>query len=231
MGGGNIKISQNGLNLIKEFEGCRLTAYKPVPWEQMYTIGWGYYGVTAGTTWTQEQADRQLETDVNDKYAPMVDAYVKGKANKNEFDALVSLAYNCGNVFVADGWAEFSHAYCASMIPKYRNAGGQVLQGLVRRRQAELDLFNKPVTGTSNQNNQTKGEIKMYLIRGLDGSGKPKHWYVSDGVSVRHIRTMRMLRNYQNEFGKLNLLVDTMFISEIEQEFGRKIDMNSGEFK
>ena len=63
------------MNLIKEFEGCRLTAYKPVPWEQMYTIGWGYYGVTAGTVWTQAQADSQLEIDINNKYAPMVDAY------------------------------------------------------------------------------------------------------------------------------------------------------------
>lgn len=230
-GGIDIKISQNGLNLIKEFEGCRLTAYKPVPWEQMYTIGWGHYGVTAGTTWTQAQADSQLETDLNNKYAPIVDAYTKGKANQNEFDALVSLAYNCGNVFVADGWAEFSHAYVAGMIPKYRNAGGQVLQGLVRRRQAELDLFNKPVTNSSNQNNQTQGEIQMYLIEGLDNSGKTKHWYVSDGVSVRHIRTMRMLRNYQNEFGKLNLRVDRMYISEIAKEFGKNIDMDSGEFK
>lgn len=219
------------MNLIKEFEGCRLTAYKPVPWEQMYTIGWGHYGVTAGTTWTKAQADSQLEIDINNKYAPMVDAYVKGKANQNEFDALVSLAYNCGNVFVADGWAGFSHAYVAGMIPKYRNAGGQVLQGLVRRRQAELDLFNKPVSSNSNQNNQTGGEIQMYLIEGLDNSGKTKHFYISDGVSVRHVRTPRMLRNYKNEFGKLNLRVDRMYCSEIEAEFGRKIDMNSGEFK
>ena len=123
------------------------------------------------------------------------------------------------------------HAYCASMIPKYRNAGGQVLQGLVRRRQAELDLFNKPVSSNSNQNNQTGGMIKMYLIKGLDNSGKEKHWYVSDGVSVRHIRTTRMLENYQNKWAKLNLPVDTMFIGEIEKEFGRKIDMASGEVK
>ena len=83
----------------------------------------------------------------------------------------------------------------------------------------------------SNQNNQTGGMIKMYLIQGLDGSGKVKHWYVSDGVSVRHIRTMRMLENYQNKWAKLNLPVDTMFIAEIEKEFGRKIDMASGEVK
>lgn len=231
-GGIIIKVSQNGMNLIKEFEGCQLTAYKPVPWEQMYTIGWGHYGVTAGTTWTQSQADNQLETDLNNKYAPIVDDYTKGKANQNEFDALVSLVYNCGNVFIADGWAPFSHDYVAGMIPKYRNAGGQVLQGLVRRRHAELDLFNKPVSNSSNQNNQTKGEeIQMYLIEGLDSSAKTKHWYVSDGVSVRHIRTTRMLRNYQNEFGKLNLPVDRMYCAEIVKEFGKDIDMNTGEFK
>lgn len=83
----------------------------------------------------------------------------------------------------------------------------------------------------SNQNNQTGGIIKMYLIQGLDNSGKVKHWYVSDGVSVRHIRTMRMLENYQNKWAKLNLPVDTMYCAEIEKEFGRKIDMASGEVK
>ena len=71
----------------------------------------------------------------------------------------------------------------------------------------------------------------MYLIQGLDNSGKVKHWYVSNGVSVRHIRTMRMLENYQNKWAKLNLPVDTMYCAEIEKEFGRKIDMNSGEVK
>lgn len=208
-----------------------MTAYKPVPWEQMYTIGWGHYGVNGGTVWTQSQADSQLEIDLNNKYSPIVDAYVKGKANQNEFDALVSLAYNCGNVFVADGWATFSHNYVAGMIPKYKNAGGQVLQGLVRRRQAELDLFNTPVSSGSVSNNSNKGEIKMYLIKGLDKSGKPNHWFVSDGVSVRHIRTTRMLKNYQDKYGALNLPTDTMYISEIEDEFGRAIDMNTGEFK
>lgn len=220
-------VSDNGINLIKQFEGCRLTSYKPVPWEVMYTIGWGHYGVPAGVTWTQEQADKQLVEDLNSKYAPMVQNYTQNKANQNEFDALVSLAYNCGNVFVADGWQAFSHEYVAGMLPKYVNAGGKPLEGLVRRRKAELELFNKPVQNVTVR----KEQIKMYLIKGLDNAGKEKHWYVSDGVSVRHVRTTRMLRNYQNEFGKLNLPVDTMFVREIELEFGKAIDMKTGEFK
>ena len=96
-----------------------MTAYKPVPWEKMYTIGWGHYGVTAGTTWTQSQADSQLEIDLNNEYAPMVDAYVKGKANQNEFDGLVSLAYSCCSVFVADGWAEFSPVSYTHLFRSY----------------------------------------------------------------------------------------------------------------
>lgn len=63
----------------------------------------------------------------------------------------------------------------------------------------------------------------MYLIKGLDNSGKEKHWYVSDGVSVRHIRTTRMLENYQNKWAKLNLPVDTMFIGEIEKSLVAKL--------
>lgn len=192
----------------------------------MYTIGWGHYGVPAGVTWTQEQADKQLVEDLNSRYVPMVQNYTQNKANQNEFDALVSLAYNCGNVFVYDGWKPFSHEYVAGMLPKYNKAGGQTLDGLVRRRKAELELFNKPVDKVT-----VKGDVKMYLIKGLDNAGKEKHWYVSDGVSVRHIRTTRMLENYQNKWGALNLRTDTMYVAEIEKEFGRAIDMKTGEFK
>lgn len=192
----------------------------------MYTIGWGHYGVPAGVTWTQEQADKQLVEDLNSRYVPMVQNYTQNKANQNEFDALVSLAYNCGNVFVSDGWKPFSHEYVAGMLPKYNKAGGKTLEGLVRRRKAELDLFNKPVDKVT-----VKGDVKMYLIKGLDNAGKEKHWYVSDGVSVRHIRTTRMLENYQNKWGALNLRTDTMYVAEIEKEFGRAIDMKTGEFK
>ena len=62
---GNMSISQNGIDLIKSFEGCRLEAYKALSTEQYYTIGWGHYGpdVTAGMKITQEQADAMLESE------------------------------------------------------------------------------------------------------------------------------------------------------------------------
>lgn len=167
-----------------------------------------------------------MVTDLNARYVPIVERYTKGKANQNEFDALVSFAYNLGDVFSVDGWQPFSHSYVAGMLPKYVNAGGVKLDGLVRRRNAELELFNKHADKVT-----VKGEVEMYLIKGLDGNGKEKHWYVSDGVSVRHVRTTRMLDNYRNKFGALNLRIDTMYCSEIVKEFGKDIDMNTGEFK
>ncbi|MFD2254775.1 hypothetical protein ACFSJM_10545 [Lactococcus formosensis subsp. bovis] len=60
-----------------------------------------------------------------------------------------------------------------------------------------------------------KGEIEMYLIYTID----KKNWYVSNGVQCKWVKTERMLKNYQNEFGKLNLRVDKMYSTELYKEF------------
>lgn len=60
-----------------------------------------------------------------------------------------------------------------------------------------------------------KGEIEMYLIYAID----TKNWYVSNGVQCKWVKTERMLKNYQNEFGKLNLPVDKMYSSDLYAEF------------
>lgn len=83
---------------------------------------------------------------------------------------------------------------------------------------------DKPKT---TQPQKEEEEIKMYLIQGLDNTTKqPKHWYVSDGVSIRHINTNRFLENYRNKYGKLNLKIDSVLLKEIEAEFGIKIKDN-----
>ena len=90
-----MNISEKGLNLIKSFEGCVLTAYKcPAG---ILTIGWGNTkNVYEGMTITQAQADQFLVEDVQ-IYANAVNKYVsKFNLNQNQFDALVSFAYNCG---------------------------------------------------------------------------------------------------------------------------------------
>lgn len=67
---------------------------------------------------------------------------------------------------------------------------------------------------------QQTGDIEMYLIQIVDTTGKFKgRWYVSDGVHCRYVRTPRMLANYKDQFGRLNLRVDRMFSSELFREF------------
>ena len=80
-----------------------------------------------------------------------------------------------------------------------------------------VSTVEKPKTKTKKEteNNFTE-EIEMYLIECIDS----KRWYVSTGVDVRYIKTTRMLGNYGNQFGKLNLRVDKMYQKELDIEFG-----------
>lgn len=142
------KISEAGLKLIKSFEGCRLTAYKAVPTETYWTIGWGHYGpdVKQGMTITQAQADAMLVKDLakyeayvnNHIYVPQTDLL-----NQNQFDALVSFCYNCGPGNLQSLCRGRTLAQIADNIIKYDKAAGKVLAGLTRRRKAEQELFNK----------------------------------------------------------------------------------------
>ncbi len=137
-------ISERGLNLIKSFEGCRLTAYKcPAG---VWTIGWGHTGdVVAGQTITQEQADRMLRVDMAAYEAKVMkynDAY---KWNQNEFDALTSFAYNVGSIDQLTANGTRSRDVIADKLLAYNKGGGKVLTGLVRRRKAEQELFLEAV--------------------------------------------------------------------------------------
>lgn len=158
------KLSKAGITLIKSFEGCRLTAYKPVSTEQYWTIGWGHYGpdVRAGMTITQGQADAMLAADLG-KYEAYVNdpdfVPVTGQLNQNQFDALVSFCYNCGAGNLRKLCKGRTIAQIAENIPKYDKGGGKVLAGLVRRRAAELALYNTPDTETKGS---TSAEITVY---------------------------------------------------------------------
>ena len=89
-------LSTNGLNLIKKFEGCSLKAYKDVG--GVWTIGYGHTGVKQGMKITKKQADKYLKSDCN-RFVNHVNTYMdKYNFNQNEFDALVSFAFNIGNI-------------------------------------------------------------------------------------------------------------------------------------
>jgi GH24 family phage-related lysozyme (muramidase) len=140
-----MKTSQRGINLIKKYEGCRLTAYKPVPTEKYWTIGYGHYGpdVQPGATITQYQADLYLLLDV-EKFEKKVDKYnAKYMWTQNEFDALVSFAYNIGSIDQLTDNGKRTKQQIAAKIPAYNKAGGKVLAGLTKRRKEEQALLTE----------------------------------------------------------------------------------------
>lgn len=142
-----LKTGQAGLDLIKQFEGCRLMAYRcPAG---ILTIGYGHTaGVKAGQTITQAQADKYLVDDVA-KYEKNVNKYYeKYRWNQNEFDALVSFAFNIGSIDQLTAGGTRTREQIAAKITAYSKAGGKVLAGLVRRREAEKKLFLTAVTGS-----------------------------------------------------------------------------------
>lgn len=165
-----MKISKNGLKLIKEFEGCQLKAYKDVV--GVWTIGYGttnadksITGMTLkdGVTINQKTADDWLEKSVNRKYSSAVMKYDDTYHwNQNQFDALVSFAYNIGSIDQLTAKGTRSIKEISKKILAYNKAGGKEYKGLTRRRQAEKKLFDTPVNKTSN--NSTKSTTKSSTI-------------------------------------------------------------------
>lgn len=149
-----MKIGTNGLNLIKQLEGCRLTAYRLN--DEKITIGWGHAepvgqtNLVAGvTTWTQAQADNQLFADLVG-FENAVNNYFTRSFNQNQFDALVSFAYNLGGgVFANYNWSKTaSDSWICSEMILYVNKGTEYEEGLTRRRKAEIALYNSSSSNT-----------------------------------------------------------------------------------
>lgn len=148
-------INDEGLKLIEEFEGCRLTAYKPVAAEKYWTIGYGHYGkdVYQGMRITQAQAEMYLRQDVA-RFETAVNN-LKREWTENQFSALVSFTYNCGEANLKTLCRNRTPAEIATKLLLYtKGTDGKVLDGLVRRRRAERELFLK-AAGSA-----TKSEVK-----------------------------------------------------------------------
>lgn len=140
-----MNISQKGIDLIKNFEGCRLTAYRCPA--NILTIGYGHTGsdVVIGQKITQEQAEKLLKSDLL-VHCNNVSRLVKVPLTQNQFDALVSFEFNVG-------YSNFASSTMLKLLnqKKYREAAAQfdrwvyanrkVLAGLVKRRAAEKNLF------------------------------------------------------------------------------------------
>ena len=144
-----MKTSQTGIDLIKSFEGCKLTAYKCSA--GVNTIGFGntYYTngnkVKIGDKITQDEANK-LFLDLLPKYEKTVLDAIKVPLTQNQFDALVSFCWNCGSSktlfkMVNEKFSEMNIVNW--LCSHYITGGGKELAGLVRRRKAEAVLFVK----------------------------------------------------------------------------------------
>lgn len=141
-----MKISAEGLALVKGFEGFRPEPYRcPAG---VWTIG---YGTTDGITKdtvpiTEEAASRMLEADL-DEIASVVSKYLP-ELRQNQADAVLSFCYNCG----VDAFSRSGLCHAIRKNPedfetirrefmRWVHAGGKVLPGLVKRREAEADMY------------------------------------------------------------------------------------------
>lgn len=156
-----MKTSQRGIDIIKKYEGCRLDAYR-CPAGKL-TIGYGHTGadVTQGMKISQAQAEAYLVADLK-RFENAVEK-TGLDLTQNEFDALVSFAYNCGEGSMRKLVKNRTLVEIAAKIPSYNKAGGKVVNGLTRRRKEEQALFKDGM--------KTDYDIALEVLDGLWGSG------------------------------------------------------------
>lgn len=144
------KLNQTGIDLLKQLEGCSLTSY--LDSGGIWTIGYGHTGpeVNQGLVYTQADADAQLLKDIS-RTEDGVDKLLKVQLNDNQFSALVIFTYNIGiTAFKLSGvLARVNEGYHGDMVTeqmkRWCHAGGNIVPGLVNRRNKEIELFRRAV--------------------------------------------------------------------------------------
>ncbi len=150
------EISQDGIALIQKWEGCarrradgRYEAYPdPGTGGDPWTIGWGSTGaeVAPGVIWTKDQCDARLKRDLARYSREVTTAIGDAPTAQGQFDALVTFHYNTGAIAKATltklhRAGQFARAQAE--FGKWINAGGRVMQGLVKRRADEAELYGR----------------------------------------------------------------------------------------
>ena len=205
-----MKISEKGLSMIERFEGCLLKSSNKL--DGVWTIGYGqtgsYYGkrVRRGMTTTKAEAHAWLRDHSIKTYEDAVTQAVKVPLNQNQFDALVSFAYNVGVGALKQSTAlrklnAGDYAGAADALTMWTKCNGKVLAGLVRRRKEERALFLTPVTQTNTGNTDLlrkgdKGDDVKLLQHRLNILGSQ---LAEDGIWG--VKTDQAVRNYQYKAG------------------------------
>lgn len=177
-------INQATVDLVKRFEGLRLEAYQDSV--GVWTIGYGTtamagLGITprAGMKITEQEAEEYLRRGL-EKFADEIRPYIKAPINENQFGAFLSLAYNIGpDAFRKSSALRFFNAgetfKAGESILWWNKAKGKTLKGLVRRREAELKLFNTPVTSQPIKQSKSLWELIVdFLVAVVNGGRNGK---------------------------------------------------------
>lgn len=142
-----MQISNKGRDFIKRFEALRLAAYPdPATGGKPWTIGWGHTkGVKPGDRITQEQAEQFFSDDLA-VFELTVNSAIKLSMTQNQFDTMVSLAFNIGGPAFAQSTLvkKFNAGDVqgtADQFPRWKFSDGKVMPGLVKRRAAEREMF------------------------------------------------------------------------------------------
>lgn len=205
-----MKLNQATVDLVKQFEGLELASYlDPVG---VLTIGYGYTnragygpGVKSGDVWTEDQAEQMLIEGL-EIFGQRIIPMFKRKPTSNQYGAMLSLAYNIGT-------GAFSKSTClrrfnagdfegaAEALTWFNKAGGRKLRGLVRRREAERDLFlSEPATLTAVRPDPERGPSKSRTILGA----------VTAGTGTTGTATLDLVKDVQSEVGGLMYYADTL---------------------
>ena len=198
--------SEKIISKIKEFEGCMLKAYRcPAG---VLTIGYGItdanYNITGtkiteNLTITQEKADEWLRKSLITNYAPRVEKYDNiYHWNQNQFDALLSFAYNIGSIDQLTNNGKKDIQTISNDILLYKYANKKVLSGLEKRRAFEKNLFDTPVQGNINNNNFNQNqsnekilEIAKEVIMGKWGVGNDrKRMLENAGYNYKEVQNL-----------------------------------------
>jgi len=140
----DMNISKEGLSLIKKFEGCELEAYLcPAG---VWTIGYGHTkDVKEGDKINRDEADYLLQEEMIE-YESYINDFVEVPLEQNQFDALCSWVYNLGPTNLKNSTMlrvlnEEKYTDVPQEIKRWNKAGGEVLDGLIKRREAEAKMF------------------------------------------------------------------------------------------
>lgn len=184
------RATNNCIDMIKDFEGCVLHAYKCDVSEPYYTIGYGHYGIEdPNATIDVATADKYLEEDLESVYECI--AYYDRIYNftTNEYDALVSFCFNIGSIDQLTANGTRTKAEIAEHMTAYCHCGDVVLDGLVARRTIEHELFVNGVypNGATAEVTEfnfdtTLGEIVDKIINGEFGNGEMRKDKLYDTV-------------------------------------------------